>query len=337
MIWYRALDFFKTRNGQVALFSVALAGLFLIAARIHKARQISELKEESHLPRLSQDEFWGESQEGEAFGKKAEFKVGEIKPAAQLFRLPSKKVKSAPVITYEPTKPVEESFVPLAPMIAFQRSVSTKEEVGKESGDNVIEKGELPHLEVGHLLYCQLMVSVSSEQGSAPVLARLTRAYVVNGEVLLPIGTKLTGQLRGASSDRLNFNSKWIAALPLGQKIEFSGQLQEAACDAAIGNYRANDGLAGLPGRVALQQEQKKQWGKVASTLIGAAGRLAKDRVETEIGDIIPASGRNIAIDSSSVLLEELLENGEGREEFNRQDLVVAAGTSFYLLITGSE
>ena len=53
MIWYRTLDFLKTRNGQMVLFAVALAGLFLIAARVHKARQLKKEEAESHLPRLA--------------------------------------------------------------------------------------------------------------------------------------------------------------------------------------------------------------------------------------------------------------------------------------------
>ena len=125
MIWYRALDFLKTRNGQMVLFALALAGLFLIAARVHKARQQKKQEEESHLPRLSQNEFWEGKEAGDHFGKKSEFEVGEVKPVTQLFRLPPKKEQlPQQVRVQEPPKNVEEAFVPPMPMIAFQRSVS---------------------------------------------------------------------------------------------------------------------------------------------------------------------------------------------------------------------
>ena len=333
MIWYRTLDFLKTRNGQMVLFAVALAGLFLIAARVHKARQLKKEEAESHLPRLAQNEFWESSKTGEHFGKKSEFEVGEVKPITQLFRLPPKKVEpSHPVKPQEPTKQPEESFIPPPPMIAFQRSVSPAAVPEKPEDEPFADEPEIS-LEPGRLLYCQLLSPLFFGQGNAPVLGQLTRSYVVQGRVVLPKGTTVTGQLQGTNGERLNFNSQWVATLPSGQRINFSAQLQEAAYDVATRSYSPEDGLAGLPGQAVENEEEKTKWGKVASVIVGAASKLAKERVETEVGSFVPSSGRNTAIDSSSALLEEILQSDEPRRQSTQNLMTIPAGVRFYLRI----
>lgn len=332
MIWYRALDFFKTRNGQMVLFALALAGLFLVAARVNKARQTKKKEEESHLPRLSQNEFWEGKETGDNFGKKSEFEVGEVKPVTQLFRLPPKKEQPPQVRVQEPPKNVEEAFVPPMPMIAFQRSVSPVAVPEEPDEESFAVEPEI-ELEPGRLLYCQLLAPVSSGQGNAPVLGQLTRAYIAQGRVILPAGTTVTGQLQGVSVERLSFNSQWIATLPSGQRIDFSAQLQEAAYDVATRFYAPRDGLAGLPGQAAQNEEEETRWGKVASVIVGAASELAKERVETEVGNFVPSSGRNTAIDSSSAILEEIIGSDEVRRQSTQNLITIPAGARFYLQI----
>ncbi|GHC55980.1 hypothetical protein [Roseibacillus persicicus] len=336
MIWYRALDFFKTRNGQMVLFALALTGLFLVAARVHKARQQKKQEEESHLPRLSQNEFWEGKEAGDHFGRKLEFEVGEVKPITQLFRLPPKKDQPSPQVrVQESPKQIEESFIAPLPMIAFQRSVSPIA-VPEEPEEESLASESGIELEPGRLLYCQLLAPVFSGQGNAPVLGQLTRSYVSQGRVILPAGTTVTGQLQGATAERLNFNSQWIATLPTGRRIDFSAQLQEAARNAFTGEYAVNDGLAGLPAQISQQDDEPNRWGEITSTVVGATGRLAQDRFETEIGEIVPSSGRNTAIKASTAILEELFENGNGSGEKNAAGLAVPAGEWFYLFITSS-
>ncbi|WP_411845645.1 TrbI/VirB10 family protein [Roseibacillus persicicus] len=310
-----------------------MAGLFLIAARVHKARQLKKEEAESHLPRLAQNEFWEGGKTGDHFGKKSEFEVGEVKPITQLFRLPLKKVEpSQPVRVQEPTKQLENSFIPPPPMIAFQRSVSPAEAPEEPEDEPFADEPEIS-LEPGRLLYCQLLSPVSSGQGNAPVLGQLTRSYVVKGRVILPRGTTVTGQLQGTNGERLNFNSQWVATLPSGRRIDFSAQLQEAAYDAVTRSYLPEDGLAGLPGQAVENEEQKTKLGKVASVIVGAASELAKERVETEVGNFVPASGRNTTIDSSSALLEEILGSDEAKGQSNQNLMTIPAGASFHLEI----
>lgn len=338
MNWYQIRDFIRTRNGQVLVFSVVLAGLFIVAARIHKARQKEVSEKISQLSQLTQNEFWEGDKSGDTFSKGKGVEIAEVNESSRLLRIPERKQK--PEQVEEPNPIQEPMFVPRSSLILFQRSVVGGELPSEEISKAPSESSPPVVLTPGRILYCQLIAPVSSTQGKVPVIARLTKAYVVNGQVLLPLGTRITGQLQGVNGKRLSFSQQWLATLPSGRRINFSAQLQEAAYDTKTGSYLSNDGLAGLPG-YETSQEQKKEQGslaKAASTLVGVAGNLAKKRVETEIQNVVPASGRGVAASSSSELLGELLNGKKGDVGSSSQShLVVSVGTPIYLFVTTSE
>lgn len=337
MIWYRALDFIRTRNGQVLAFTCILATLFVGVARWQKLRQVAEAVKESRLPQLSPDEFWDESSPDSQAANKEDFEITEINPSSRVFRVPPPRpsVHRQPEEPVMPPEPIVSQFVPRSPLIVFERSREITEEkddvavTGKDSGPST-------QLKSGRLLYCQTVGPVSSGQGDAPVILRLTRSHVENGRFVLPKGTILSGQLDGSNGERLTFGNNWSAKLPSREAFEFGGQLQEAGFSKQSNRYLQTDGMDGLTGIVSEDREKPGKWKGIGSVLIGVAGSLAQDRVRTEIGDFVPGSARNVAIGGSSAVLGELLSQENSSSGRSRPTSTVPAGTPCYILVTGT-
>lgn len=337
MIWYRALDFIRTRNGQVLVFTLILALLFLVAARWQKSRQADEEEKGTRLPKLSPGEFWDENSPNSQAANKEDFEITEINPSSRVFRVPPPRplVRRQPEEQALTPEPIASQFEPRSPLIVFERSRKIMEKKGDVA---VTGKGSGPsiQLESGRLLYCQTIGPVSSGQGNAPVILRLTRPHVENGRILLPKGTTLSGQLNGSNGERLTFGNNWSTKLPTREAFEFGGQLQEAGYSKQSNRYLQTDGMDGLTGVLSEDRDEPSKWRGIGSVLIGAAGRLAQDRVRTEIGDFIPGSARNIAIGGSSAVLGEILKQENNSSGRSRLTSTVPAGTPCYILVTGT-
>jgi len=334
MIWYRALDFIRTRNGQVLAFTCILATLFVGVARWQKIRQVAEAVEESRLPQLSPDEFWDESSPDSHDTNKGDFEITEINPSSRVLRVPPPRasINRQPEVTEANPEPIAAQFVPRSPLIVFESS----REITKEKDDTPvtgIDSRSSIQLESGRLLYCQTIGPVSSGQGNAPVILRLTQSHVENGRVVLPKGTTLSGQLDGSNGERLTFGNNWSAKLPSREAFEFGGQLQEAGYSEQSSLYLKTDGMAGLTGILSENQDEPNKWKGIGSVLIRAAGRLAQDHVRTEIGDFVPGSARNVAIGGSSAVLDELVGREKTSPSRSRTIFTVSAGTPCYILV----
>lgn len=337
MIWYRALDFIRTRNGQVLAFTLIVAILFVVAARWQKSRQADEQAKETRLPKLSPDEFWDESSPDPHASNNGGFEITEINPSSRVFRVPPPRplVRRLPEVAVTTPKPMDPQFVPRGPLIVFERSRETSEEK-EDVPETGINSTPSIQLESGRLLYCQTIGPISSGQSTAPVILRLTRPHVENGRILLPKGTTLSGQLNGSNGGRLTFANNWSAKLPSREAFEFGGQLQEAGFLKQSKRYLQTDGMDGLSGIPSELPEEPSKWKGISSVLIGAAGRLAQDRVRTEIGDFVPGSARNVAIGGSSALLGELLKQEGNSSGRSRPTSTVPTGTPCYILVTNT-
>ena len=222
--------------------------------------------------------------------------------------------------------------MPRSPLIVFERS----REIKKEKDDAPVTGVDSRHsiqLESGRLLYCQTVSPVSSGQGNAPLILRLIRPHVENGRIVLPKGTTLSGQLNDSNGERFTFGNNWSAKLPSREAFEFGGQLQEAGFSMQFNRYLETDGMDGLAGILSEDREEPSKWKGIGSVLIGAAGRLAQDRVRTEIGDIVPGSARNVAIGGSTAVLDELIGQERTSPGRSRPILAVPAGTPCYILV----
>ncbi|MDA7865139.1 TrbI/VirB10 family protein [Akkermansiaceae bacterium] len=334
MIWYRALDFIRTRNGQVLAFTLILAILFVFAARWQKSRQADEEEKGSRLPKLSPGEFWDENSPESQVANKEDFEVTEINPSSRVFRIPPPR----PVVSRQPEdlevtpEPMVSQFVPRSPLIVFERSLETMKENDDAPVAGIDPRPSI-QLESGRMLYCQTVSPVCSGQGNALVILRLIRPHVENGRIVLPKGTTLSGQLNGSNGERLTFGNNWSAKLPSREAFEFGGQLQEAGFSMQFNRYLETDGMDGLAGIPSEDREEPSKWKGIGSVLIGAAGRLAQDRVRTEIGDIVPGSARNVAIGGSTAVLDELIGQERTSPGRSRPILTVPAGTPCYILV----
>ncbi|MGC6458475.1 MAG: hypothetical protein ACON4R_08880 [Akkermansiaceae bacterium] len=338
MIWYRTLDYLRTRNGQILALTLVLTLSIVAAARWQKSRQAEQAQEKSRLRQLAPDEFWDEGSQESLEDQAQELEISEINSSSRVLRLPpprqvapQEQEKPEPVILPEP---LVSEFVPRAPLIVFERSSQSTNEQSDSSEDQE-ETSALPSLEPGRLLYCQTVSPISSGQGNGQVALRLVRPHVEHGEVVLPVGTILSGQLSGADDKRLLFGNTWLAILPSRETINFIGQLQERGFLSKANRYLQTDGSVGLAGVVSNKEKKPSRWNRIGSVMIRAAGRLAQDRVRTEIGDFIPGTARNVVIRGSSEVLGDLLDQEVAPHGVERPTLTVPAGMSCYVLVTG--
>ena len=163
MIWYRALDYIRTRNGQVLALTGVLATLFVVVARLPKLREVAEVGKEARLQQLSPDEFWDEHSPDSQATNKEDFEIREINSSSRVFRVPPPRpaVHRQPEEPAMTTEPIASQFVPRSPLIVFERS----REITEEKDDVAVTKkdsGSPVQLEPGRLLYCQTVGPVSS-------------------------------------------------------------------------------------------------------------------------------------------------------------------------------
>ena len=335
MIWYRALDYLRTRNGQILALTLVLALSIVAAARWQKSRQAEQAQEESRLRQLAPDEFWDEGSQESVEDPARELEISEINSSSRVLRLPP----ARPVASQEPelvirSEPLASEFVPRAPLIVFERPYQPTNEQS-ESPEEREQKSIRPSLESGRLLYCQTVAPISSGQGNGQVVLRLIRPHVEQGKVVLPVGTILSGQLSGANDKRLLFGNTWSAILPSRDTINFTGQLQEGAFSSKANRYLQTDGSVGLAGVISEEEKKSSRWNQIGSIMVRAAGRLAQDRIRTEIGDFVPGTARNVVIRGSSDVLGDLLDREIESQSARRPTITVAVGTSCYLHVLG--
>ena len=336
MIWYRALDYMRTRNGQILALTLVLALSIAAAARWQKSRQAEQAQEESRLRQLAPDEFWDESTQESVEDSAQELEISEINSSSRVLRLPpprptASQEQEQPELAILP-EPLVSEFVPRASLIVFERSSQPTSEQS-DSSEDPEQKSAQPSLETGRLLYCQTVAPISSGQGNGQVALRLVRPHVEQGKVVLPVGTILSGQLSGANGKRLLFGNTWSATLPSREAINFIGQLQEGAFSRKANRYLQTDGTVGLAGVLSKEETKPSRWSRIGSVMIRAAGRLAQDRVRTEIGDFVPGTARNVVIRGSSEVLGDLLEGEIESQRNERPTLTIPAGMSCYVLV----
>lgn len=336
MIWYWCVDFLKSRLGRVLLFCLMIAGAFLLVARHQKTkREAGDLT--GKLPSLAATGTWSENAAGSNPGK-GDYAMSERRADYRPFR-PVELRPEQRMVKPDPSleqKPVKESFVPLPPLITYEHGSDIKKPAAtKPAIPKPIVK--LP-IEEGALLHCRLVTPVTPGEGDAPVLAELTRPLIRRGRVLLPAGAQLSGKLSSVNNGRFFFDEQWRVRLPSGSWAGVSGQVQEAAYDSFTNRYAVDDGKAGLAGIVNAQGKKKaNRWVKILGTATSAAGRLAKERTRTAIGENIPSTVRNTVLEGTSTVIDGYVEKLAKPNDTKKAEVVIEGGKGFYLYVRNKE
>lgn len=340
MLYYRLITFIKSRLGQVTLFSVVVAVLFVfLAGKLSDSRKDDTV---TSLPKLPQDTLWQDpEQAGAAPPDDGEFIFSERNDTFRPFRpaAPKPRVKE-PVVQSKPIPQVVERtqpFVPLPPMIQFEHTAKASPE-----SDPILlhrpgkTKPSVPDIKAGTLLHCELVTPVFADQAGAPVLARLTRPFVSNSKVLLPAGSHLSGVLQRVNGSRLFLAPEWNVRLPSGTWMPIKAHTQEAAYDPKTRRYAASDGRAGLPSLVTNKSKQKRNriWMQTLGKVATAAGKLGKDRARTALGEYVPGTARNTILEGTSNVIEHYTDRTTKKETSEPQTVLgVPAGQRFYLYL----
>ncbi len=257
---YPVIDFLKSRLGQMLILSAVVIVVIIGVGAYHQKKQ-EEALAMGAFPRASEHPSYDRGKTMRVDGKDVYGHV-EPNPSFEPFQPPTEidtEPKPAFVLPMPNLAPLprepRDRFKPIPSLIASERSAQELEKLP-------IAQAKTPGIQIerGTLLHCQLMASVSSNQGSAPVQAKLTKPYQVRGKMILPTGTRLVGKLQNGKGDRTYFAEEWEAELPSGKWIQVNGQVQEKAFDAKAGKYLPNDGLAGLPGVVKQAWPDPTDW-----------------------------------------------------------------------------
>lgn len=340
MFWFRLIDFFKTRLGHITLFCIATIILFIWSASYFKKRDDSQSLIASDFPRLSSS-FGGpghSTSSSEDNPAVETFEHDQVNASFSPFRpqiADTPKSRDPAIAKVETdTDQLEEPivFTPLAPLIKFQ-SASTPDTQPEISAH--IIPAEIPSLNLnpGAILYANLTAPISSEFPQGTVNAQLTRPLIRDGKTIASKGTKLRGKIKNASQSRLFFEAEWQLQLPDQSWITLQAEAQETSVDPSTGRFTLNDGQAGLPGLATPKTKGQSQlWQKTLRTLAALSGRLAQDRVRTAVGDHVPGTLRNAALEGATEIIEDYSPIGSAANT----RVIIEAGRSFYLSITHS-
>lgn len=320
---YVIKDFLFSRNGKILVLCAVL--IFCIFNFDKFKPKNSEAPEGISA---QQSALWGD----DADDQQAPLKQLESNKSFNPFTpLPSKSEK---LHTPEPPQEKTITFKP-TPVAAIELSAPLfKEErtQQKQTTQNIQKPFTLPKLEAGAIIHCQLLTPATTDTANAPVIARSTHAVIRDGITIIPRGSRLFGKIQTSKNKRVFFSPNWKISIKNNQSLTLSAQVQEKNYNHQARRYNPSDGRLGLPAFVENDSPKKKS--NFLHKLVKGIGRFGKDTVRSGIGDYVPATGRNIAIDITSTVIDEVLP--KPKKDIIKQTpyLNIPAGREFYLVVS---
>jgi|GEM_PF-6016571 len=324
---YIFIDYLKSRQGKILVFSViSLLGLVYLLSS-------TEQEEEPQKPPIQKNIVWEEDYNNQQAPtpqtKKYESFVPFVPrtPEFDTHQTEKPKVISTPVI------PISAIPTPLqSPLIKEQRKrtqVAAKKEAAKPVN--------LPSLETGTILHCQLSTPATTDNPNSPVIAVVTQSLARDGITIIPKGSQIFGNVQNSQNNRIFFASNWTLITPNNDHHNLSGYVQEKSYDVLTNELLVSDGRLGLPGSIQNHAKPKKLGAKVIGTLVKGIAQFSKETVRTSVGEFVPSSGRNAAINGSSEAIDHLLTTTGQSNVKQKSYIHVSGGKEFYLIVSESK
>lgn len=184
----------------------------------------------------------------------------------------------------------------------------------------------LPPLEPGAQIQCQLLTPASTLQDKSPISAVVTRSLYRDGVLTILKGAQISGNIHSSAGNRIIFDTNWNLKNSAGEIISLSAVARQKS-------YDVSNGSLGVPGFLKNQPQEDPTGKKILASLFKGAAALGKDTVRTNLGNFLPATGRNAAINGSSDIIDQLLTNPREESIKNKPYLLAPAGTEFNLVI----
>lgn len=193
-----------------------------------------------------------------------------------------------------------------------------------------VQAPTLPVLEAGATIHCQLLTPATTDQGNTPITAIVTRPLFRNGVLIIPRGATISGKIQSSTPERVFFAPSWNLVDAAGEPLSVSGFARQKSNDAS-------DGRLGLPGFQEAQRPAEHAGRTAAGTLVRGAAELGKDTVRTNVGEFVPATGRNAVLSATSAIVDQLLGKPSRESTPPKPRLITPAGTEFLLTVSATE
>lgn len=318
---YIIKDFLLSRNGKVLILCA-----FIVVAAFYASRH-SKGKSTASLPPKHQSDLWSD----ELDDRETPFKQISENRFFESFVPVSPKPET--IVIKEPTSPNKIHILPPKKVAVIYHAPLIKEQHPRPLA-SLKDKtpSSLPTLEEGALIYCRLLSPASTDFNGALVTAETTRPVIRNGITLIPQGSKLNGSIQTSKNDRIFFAPGWRIRLSSGKQLNITAHSQERSYNLTSSRLNPSDGRTGLPGEILNETLEKRS--NVLTDMTKAFARFGKETVRTGIGEFVPATGRNLALEGSSIAIEQLMKKDDMSTANSEPIVHVPAGQEFYLVVS---
>lgn len=314
---YILKDFFHSRNGKILMLCAAIIIASFYASKHTKNSDSSRPSPNNDKPGLWSDKPEDIGTSSRRVGNNPSF--APFVPIAPKPEAPVVKVMEAPRKI-----PAEVTSKAQPPLIKEQR---------KSVATTLPERNSpaLPVLEEGALIHCRLLSPATTDSNNSPVTAEVTRPVIRDGITLIPKGCKIIGEIQNSLNDRVFFAPEWRVNLRPDSQLTLKAHVQERSNDHLANHPNASDGRSGLPGTVhnAAATDESSLLPALAKSLT----RFGKETVRTGVGEFVPATGRNLALEGSSVLIDHFAKPVDQSASRKQMFVEVPAGQEFYLMM----
>lgn len=318
---YIIKDFLLTRNGKVLILCAVIVVAAIYASKHSKGNG------QPSLPPKQQSDLWSDELDDRETPFEQTSRNSSFEPFVPISPKPETIIIKEPAPPENKRPILPPKAIAVAPLIKEQRAQSLAADEDKAKSAN-----SQPALEDGALIYCRLLSPASTDFKGSPVTAETTRSVIRNGITLIPQGSKLTGTIQASKNERVFFEPEWRVRLPSGKQLTIDAHSQERSYDHISRRPNPSDGRSGLPGEILNQTTVEKS--SVLPDMAKALARFGKETVRTGGGEFVPATGRNLAIEGSSIAVEQLLTPKEQSSVRNQPVVQIPSGQEFYLVIS---
>lgn len=314
---YILKDFFLSRNGKILMLCAAI-----IIASFYTSKHTKDSDSSRPSPNNDKPGLWSDKPEDIGTSSR---RVGNNPSFAPFVPIAPK--QEAPVVKVMETPrniPTEVTSKAQPPLIKEQR---------KSVATTLPERNSpaLPVLEEGALIHCRLLSPATTDSNNSPVTAEVTQPVIRDGITLIPRGCKIIGATQNFVNDRVFFAPEWRVNLRSDSRLTLKAHVQERSYDHLANLPNASDGRSGLPGTVhnAAATDESSLLPALAKSLT----RFGKETVRTGAGEFVPATGRNLALEGSSALIDHFAKPADQSASRKQMFVEVPAGQEFYLMM----
>lgn len=327
---YTLSDFLRSKNGIVCLItSVIFIAILWLGSSETNSKTLTI--DSSNPPQ-------NDASHDSILSDKSPITQVDTKSSFELFN-PHKPKRQEETTQHEPAtavEPVAKTLLP--PPIPLPLPLHHEALIKEEHPTSLITSIEstnppapsLPPLEPGARIQCQLLTPASTLQDKSPINAVVTRSLYRDGVLIIPKGAQISGNIHSSAGNRIIFGTNWNLENSAGEIISLSAVARQKSHDVSHGSL-------GVPGFLKNQPQAEPTGKKILASLIKGAAALGKDTVRTNLGDFVPATGRNAIINGSSAAIDQLLEKPKNKATTQEPYLSVPTGTEFYLVVSSGK